>query len=104
MTWIERSGQRWKAIVFLGLIGLDGAALLVSTLGYRGKIAGDYKEYFSLATALITAVALLWLGSAVRCSTCGLRVGWWYMRNASMAEWFSGLWKTERCPSCGACH
>ena len=96
-SWLKRTGQTWKVVVFGVLVIASLVLLALMIAAVNGKIEGE------VAFAFVGAgfCAFLWLATAIRCSRCGARPAWHLMRTAPQASWFSEFLALDRCPSCG---
>jgi hypothetical protein len=95
-SWIERTGQRWKLFVFLGLILPSGLAIgclffvPASALPGRGTALRIWLVAISVA-------ALTWFWVSLRCRTCRKSIGWWAFSTSNGVARLLGL---DRCPIC----
>ena len=98
-SWLKRTGQTWKVVVFgvLVVVGLALFALFLAAV--NEKIQGEMAFAFTFMGAGFGA--LFWLATAIRCSQCGARPAWHLMRTAPHGSWFVQLLALDRCPSCG---
>ena len=98
-SWLKRTGQTWKVVVFgvLVVVGLALFALFIAAV--NEKIQREMGFAFAFVGASFGA--LFWLATAIRCSRCGARPAWHLMRTAPHASWFLELLALDRCPSCG---
>jgi uncharacterized membrane protein YhaH (DUF805 family) len=96
--WFHSSGQLWKVYTFFLFVGL---AIVMSAFGFISDLAGDHDAVRALAAIGSTAIALLWLGLAIRCPACNGRPGWWVLTNVSAAHWFTTFLQLQKCPLCG---
>jgi hypothetical protein len=97
-SWLKRTGQTWKVLVF-GVLVVAGLALFALFIAaVNGKIEGEGAFAFSFTG--VAFGALVWLATGVRCPRCGARPAWHLMRTAPHARWFLQLLALDRCPSC----
>jgi len=98
-SWLRRTGQTWKVVVFGLLLVVCFVLLALFIAAVNGKIEGE--GAFALGFTGAGLGALFWLATAVRCNHCGARPAWHLMRTAPHASWFLQLLALDRCPSCG---
>lgn len=98
ISWLQRTGQRWKAIVFLLLIAVALGTIIALAILSKSDFAPRCE--LSMAEVGLVIVAMLWLILSVRCPTCGGRVALKYLRDRSVTEWLTVLWVSGRCPFC----
>jgi hypothetical protein len=98
-SWLKRTGQTWKVVVFGVLVIASLVLLALMIAAVKGKIEGEVAFAFGFTGAGFGA--LFWLATAIRCSRCGARPAWHLMRTAPQGNWFSQFLALDRCPSCG---
>lgn len=92
-SWLTRTGQTWKVVVFGALFVLAGCCLLLSSV--------DNETLWSLTGVGLGALSLGWFGLSIECPACNTRVGWWYVSRSSVLSWWPRFFYAERCPHCG---
>jgi len=43
----------------------------------------------------------VWWGAAIRCPSCGIRIGWYHMNHGSSRDAVVRISMTQACPACG---
>jgi hypothetical protein len=93
LAWRSHSG---KLRVALGVLIVAGIAFIA------GLISSDERiELLGNVAALIMLFALLALGYAVSCPSCGLRLAFHAMSTQGAGDWVHQLVYAESCPRCG---
>ena len=99
-TWLKRTGQTWKIVVF-GVLILVGMALFGFFVAVvNGKVEDGDIMYSAFAFVGAALAAFVWLVVAIRCPNCGAKPAWYFMRSASHDKWFQELLRMDHCPSC----
>jgi hypothetical protein len=104
MSFIERTGQRWKVFIFFGLLLFGGVFLAlmiwrVSDSESFPSVPGELPFAFSGTGAVLLAFVWLWL--SVRCPRCAALVAGHILRNESAGHWLMKLMEFQDCPRCG---
>ena len=86
--------QLWKLYVGFGALFLS---FIVNSTGLFGQ-----RAWAALLSAVIAAVALLWLIFSIRCPSCGLSLFWYAMTRRRASEVQVWAVKVEQCPRCGS--
>jgi len=90
--WIDRTGQRGKAIVMLAVSCLSpGIAVLAMSFG-QGPVAA--------ALLAIAVVAFLAFATTIRCPNCRKSISWMVIATRPSAQWLRDLFALEECPAC----
>ena len=99
-TWLKRTGQTWKILVFgvLILVGMVLFGFFVAVV--NGKVEDGDIMYSAFAFMGAAFAAFVWLTFAIRCPECGAKPAWHFMRTARHQTWFQELLRMEDCPSC----
>ncbi len=93
-AWVDRTGQRWKAIATLSAACvLPAIAVLAFAFGL-----------LAAAVTLLAVALLSFIGFAagIRCPKCHRSVSWMVLISRPSARWLADLFALEGCPSCGA--
>jgi hypothetical protein len=101
MTWLDRTGQRWKVRALWLLIAVSLAAFLIAYL----MLASAALSTDVQAAAIMSATALglstfIWFLRAIRCPACGRRPAWALVRSQSIGLWLPKLLSATACPLC----
>jgi hypothetical protein len=101
--WVYATGQRWKLVVFVGLMLLSMTSFLFMVLALNGvSVAAPIGELRSFLWGLaLGSAGVVWLCASVRCSRCHGRPAWYLVRKSHLNRWFVLLLKSTGCPSCG---
>jgi hypothetical protein len=95
------TGQRWKYVILLGTT----VVALVLTLAHWSLWNGNPAHLPGVLTgSLYFAVGIFWFvwwAAAIRCPSCGIRVGWYHMNHGSSQDAIARILMTETCPACG---
>ena len=90
--WIDRTGQRGKAIVMLAVSCLaPGIAVLAMSFGQAAAAAA------LLAVAVAAFVAF---ATTIRCPNCHTSISWMVIATRPSAQWLRDLFALEECPAC----
>jgi hypothetical protein len=101
-SWIARTGQTWKLLVFYLLILATGGMLVGLIMVMNGRTFDSLgKHEFILFFVLAGICSLAWLIVSVRCSLCGSRPVWGVIKNSEVDVWLLKLHTTKSCPTCG---
>jgi hypothetical protein len=88
MSWLQRTGQRWKLGVFcLGMF-------LPWALGHLGSVRFEADGW------MLSAGVFVWFMLAVRCPRCGGRVAWALATGVDHRRFAPELLGARECPLC----
>lgn len=91
-SWIDRTGQRGKALVTLGISCLaPAAAVLAFSFGATEVAVG------LLVLAVLSFVAF---AATIRCPKCRKSISWMVLSTRPSSRWLGDLFALEECPSC----
>jgi len=95
-TSLAQSFHARKIRIGLGLILIAGIAFVAGVVSQdaRVKMAG-------YIAALVLLMVLLWLGFAVICPSCKLRLLFHAMKTYGASEWLAHAIYDRSCPRCG---
>lgn len=107
-TWISRSNQAWKLLVFFILMVLDASLFVLFV--WRINASGNSREegwFLDEVTLVLVFVSLgwgafCWLLFSIRCSVCRKSVAGQIIKSTPASEWFSSLITIQECRSCGS--
>jgi hypothetical protein len=97
----DATGQRWKYRV---LIAAMIAALCISVAFFslwNGNPAGLRDDITIALYIPICIFWLVWWAAAIRCPSCGIRIGWYQMNRGSASDVATRMAMTGSCPACG---
>jgi hypothetical protein len=104
--WITKTGQRWKAILFLFLALADLClfGMLIWRINHRGAISTVVPDegILSLSFVGLGIVAFGWLWLSIRCAECKTSVAGYVLKHLPASDWFTTLLTLTRCPNCGS--
>ena len=103
-SWIGRTKQTWKILVFAVLLCVDLPVVVVFVWKVNDEellngILPSATTLALVATALIAA-SFAWYVSSIRCPICRRSVSWHVLKNADQSMWFRALVELEACPMC----
>jgi len=84
---------------FSGILTIGGIILLANEF-FPDILQNTYKLYVNIAAVVLISVGLIGLTSFVKCSSCGLKLMVYSMRNNSFTDWLSWVLEVKECPSC----
>jgi hypothetical protein len=100
-SWLVRTGQRWKLLVGLGLIGVSGAQFVLMILEVQTPSVEFSAGIALIGGQIVSGVAgLVLIAFTIRCDHCGRRIGWYVMSRRSASSWIADLWRVQACPLC----
>lgn len=101
-SWIAKTGQTWKVLVFYLLMITTVGMLGGFIMAMNGRTFNSLgKHEFILFFVLAGMCALIWLIVSVRCSSCGSRPVYGIMNNSDVNAWLIKLHTVQSCPTCG---
>ena len=104
-TWISKTNQTWKLLVFIFLMLIALVMLVVFIAEYNDRLLflEQYLDKVSLAllSTGIGMVALLWVAFVFKCPSCKANVGKFVITKTEAATWFTTLLMLSSCPKCG---
>ena len=95
------TGQRWKYRIWLAA---TAAAVIVSVAFFslwNGNPAGLPE---GLTIGLYFPICIFWFAwwaAAIRCPSCGIRIGWFQMNRGPAGDAVARIVSTGVCPACG---
>jgi hypothetical protein len=98
-SWLHRTGQRWKYMVFCVLVLV--AMIFFAAMVVDINTSEDPRMLYGLVAAAAGAAAIGWLGTSIRCPRCRGRVAWWIVTHSSSEEWLTDLTDARECAVCG---
>lgn len=100
LSWIRKTGQTWKLVVF-GIL-LSGAGILMLDFVLHLQMVGAEQRPISIILIGIGLGlgAFFWLAVSIRCPSCRKAAAYVVLRTAEANNWFVVLWGLDRCPSC----
>jgi len=103
VSFLERTGQRWKVAFFAGALLTSG--ILLALMIWRAndsvslpQIPGE--DVFSLGGVGMAVIAFGWLWLSVRCPRCGARVAGIILKHEAATRWLRSLVEVAECPVC----
>lgn len=104
--WLTKTGQRWKAILFLllALVDLCLFGMLIWRINHRGMISTVVPDevILSLSFVGLGIVAFGWFWVSIRCAECKTSVAGYVLKHSPASNWFTTLLTLPRCPNCGS--
>lgn len=98
---VVASGQVWKLYCALAIMIAAGVVMVLSA-GSAGRFGiSGVGMLDTLGSALIVLGALAWLAWSVRCPSCGAKLVWLSLRQASAGESLTKVFEAVSCPRCG---
>jgi hypothetical protein len=102
--WLTRTGQWWKAIVFL-LLALGDLCLfgiLIWRINHRGVVSTVVPDEVTLSLSFVGLgiITFGWLWFSIRCAECKTGVAAYVLTHSSASDWFTTLVTLTRCPNC----
>src|SRR5690606_3295503 len=95
------TGQRWKLAVLVVLTCVV-LALTVAFLSLWNGNPADLPEVMTTFVYLSAGVFwFAWWAAAIRCPSCGIRIGWYSMGRGAHGERVAGGGAAGVCPHCG---
>lgn len=95
------TGQRWK----YGVSQAATVAAGIGTIAFLSLWSGNPAHLPAGLTMAIYFVigifAFVWWSAAVRCPSCGVRIGWYHMNRGSASDAWARIDATAMCPACG---
>lgn len=100
MTLLERTGQRWKIHLFVGLF-LAGCAVTLLQGFLYAPLGRELTMQIAIAGVGLIIGSFIWSAQSVTCPECRLKLFVHAFRHQGFFAWFSWLLLLERCPGCG---
>jgi hypothetical protein len=95
------TGQRWKYQVWLATT----ATAIVVSVAFFSLWRGNPADLpVGLTTAVYFPVCIFWFvwwAAAIRCPSCGLRIGWYHMNHGAASDATERITMADKCPACG---
>ena len=99
-TWIGATGQKWKAYVMFGLLGLN-TSLIVWLIFFADQTEPWVFTSMAFVFLLAALIFFLWTFFAITCPYCGSRVIWTVLRTLPHDEsTYVAFFLLSHCPSC----
>jgi len=95
------TGQRWKYLIWLIATGV---AVIVSAAFFSLWNGNPAHLPQGLTIAIYFPVCIFWFvwwATAIRCPSCGVRIGWYQMNHGSAGDAGARIAMTGACPACG---
>lgn len=100
MSLIERSNQRWKLYLFIGLMGIGAGVTLFQGFLYE-PLGKDLTTQLVVAGMVLIAATFYWAGQNIVCPQCGLKLLYYSITKVGLGTWYIWLLSEEKCPDCG---
>jgi hypothetical protein len=95
------TGQRWKyriwLVATLAAVIISGAFFSL----WNGNPAGLPEGLTTGLYFLVCIFWFVWWAAAIRCPSCGIRIGWYQMNRGSAGDAAARIAMTAVCPACG---
>lgn len=107
-TWLSRSHQTWKLIVFGILLILEFGVIVLHQCKINHFCGPLFKEdsgpteLLGWAVVVVAFIAFIWVWLAIRCSNCRKSVSGMILKTAPAMQWFTQLVTLQECPHCGS--
>ena len=105
-SWIGKTGQGWKVIVFLVLAFADFCLFALGTwqANHPAKLPSFPLDLVTLGLSFVGlgVLTFAWLWFSIRCPDCRKRAVGQIAKNATLGNWFTTLITLVRCPHCGS--
>lgn len=107
MTWIEKTNQKWKVILFcfLMFLVLSVFSVFVWRINSRSEVPSygwmPSEEMLAFTFVGLGAVAFAGLWFSIRCPRCNTTVAAELLKRNDISSWFTTLITLEKCPHCG---
>ena len=98
LTFVERTGQRWK---LRAVFWLPGLMMLLTYWLAKVSATSSLKFLFIVGGDAGGLAFFVWSIASFRCPACGDRVLFRAMREQSIREWETWLLALSACPVCG---
>jgi uncharacterized membrane protein len=96
-TWLTRTHQNWKVLVFIGLMVADFFLFIFFIWGVNFSTATAAQSFSFI---FLGFVAFFWLWVSIRCQNCGCGVARHVIRTKAVGSWFTDLMVLQECPNC----
>ena len=91
-SWIERTGQRGKAIATLAIACFaPAAAVFAFSMG---------QAYLAIGLLVVAVLSFVAFAATVRCPKCRKSISWMVLISRPSSRWLSDLFALEECPAC----
>ena len=97
----KETGQSWKYRVW---IATTVAALIISAAFFSLWNGNPARLPEGLTIGLYFPICVFWFvwwAAAIRCPSCGVRIGWYQMKRGSANDAAARIAMTGVCPACG---
>ena len=98
--WVKATGQHWKLVILYILFSAAVLLAIGSAVPSIGGLLTQDRDLLLLCGGMAAAGGLAWMGLAFQCPKCGRSVGWWYVCNTSVLQWFTAFTTASECPVC----
>lgn len=102
-SWISRTNQGWKLVLFVILLIASGIFFFGIILKTNSSFLAQHLpsiEFLGLTNVIFFLLSFCWLWFSVRCPACGKSVAGYILRNEEAGKWFTSLVNIQVCPSC----
>jgi hypothetical protein len=97
----KTTGQTWKYRLWqVATVAAIAVSLAFFSL-WNGNPAGLPEGMTIALYFLICVFWIIWWAAAIRCPSCGSRIGWYQMRHGSANEAPTRFLGVSVCPACG---
>jgi len=100
LSLLERSNQRWKIHLFIGLMAIGAGVTLFQGFLYT-PLGKDLTMQLAVAGMVLIAVTFYWAGQNIVCPQCHLKLLYYAITKVGLGTWYVWLLNEEKCPKCG---
>lgn len=99
MSLLERSKQRWKISLFIGLMALGAVVTLFQGFLYE-PLGQDLTVKLVVGAMFLIIVTFVWAGQSIVCPKCELKLLYYAITKVGLGTWYVWLLTEEECPKC----
>lgn len=100
MTFLQRTGQLWKVVLFGAALVLGCFATLFQGFLYA-PLGKELAMQIAIGGMVLMVGSFAWAGLNIRCPKCQLKIFFYALRKQGFFSWFAWLLQQEDCPQCG---
>lgn len=100
VSLLEKSNQRWKVFLFIGLMALGAAVTLLQGLLYT-PLGKELTTQLVIGGMVLIAATFFWAGQNIVCPQCKLKLLYYAITKVGLGSWYDWLLTEEKCPDCG---